>query len=190
MVGWYRLKKRIMLQAQQEIYKSGFRFTMADIAKQCGMSTKTIYQWYPSKEELIQDMVQDAMDEIKALEQAILKDQTLNSMEKLKALLVMLPRDFQFFDMKRLYELQRYYPEVWARLNSFMEEQWDGVDQIVAEAQAEGVLATFNRLLFIQLYLGGLNRLMEQDYTKQTGLTMREALDGMVDMMIDGIRMR
>ncbi|WP_051106834.1 TetR/AcrR family transcriptional regulator [Paenibacillus terrigena] len=179
-----------MQQAQQEINKSGFRFTMADMAKQCGISTKTIYQWYPSKEDLIRDMVQHAIDEIKELEQAILKDHTLNRMEKLKALLVMLPRDFQFFDMKRLYELQRFYPEVWEYLNSFMEEQWDGVDQIVAEAQAEGLLGTFNRMLFIQLYLGGLNRLMEQAYVNQIGLTIREALNEMVDMMIDGIRMR
>ncbi|WP_314590028.1 TetR/AcrR family transcriptional regulator [Paenibacillus terrigena] len=184
------MKKRIMQQAQQEIYKSGFRFTMADMAKQCGISTKTIYQWYPSKEELIRDLVQHAIDEIKVLEQAILNDQMLNSMEKLKALLVMLPQDFQFFDMKRLYELQRYYPEVWEYLNSFMEEQWDGVDQIVAEAQTEGLLGTFNRMLFIQLYLGGLNRLMEQAYVNQIGLTIREALHEMVDMMIDGIRTR
>lgn len=179
-----------MQQAQQEIFRSGFRFTIADIARQCGVSTKTIYEWYSSKEELIHDMVQQAIDEIKKREQAIIHDQTLNTMDKLRALLVLLPQDFQFFDIKRLFELQRYYPEVWKYLNSFMEEQWDGVKQIVAVAQAEGLLGTFNEELFIQLYIGGLNRLMEQASVNQVGLTLGEALDEMVDIMINGIRLR
>ncbi|MCY9669557.1 hypothetical protein M5X11_32320 [Paenibacillus alginolyticus] len=104
-----------------------------------------------------------------------MNDQTLNRMDKLKALLVMIPQDFQFFDIKRLYKQWRYYPKVWEYLNSFMEEQWDGVDQIVAEAQLEGLLRTFNRGLFIQFYIGGLNRLMEQAYVNQVGLTLRGA---------------
>ncbi|MCR8645421.1 TetR/AcrR family transcriptional regulator [Paenibacillus sp. N1-5-1-14] len=184
------MRQKIMLHAKQEIFKSGFRFTMADIARQCGVSTKTIYECFSSKEELIRDLVQQAIDEIKEREQIIIHDQTLTTMDKLKALLVLLPQDFQFFDIKRLYELQRYYSEVWEYLNTFMEEQWDGVDQIVAEAQAEGLLGTFNRALFIQLYIGGLNRLMEQASVDQIGLTLREALYEMVEIMINGIKMR
>lgn len=184
------MKQRIMLQAQQEIFKIGFRFTMADMAKQCGISTKTIYEWYSSKEELIRDMVEQAIEEIKEREQAILKNQTLSTMDKLKALLVLLPQDFQFFDIKRLYELQRYYSEVWETLNSFMEEQWDGVARIIAEGQTEGLLGNFNTTLFVQMYIGGLNRLMEHASGNYAGLTLRDALDEMVDIMLNGIRKR
>lgn len=145
-------RHRILAQARQEIFKTGFRFTMADISKQCGISTKT--------------------------------------MDKLRALLVLLPQDFQFFDIKRLYELQRYYIKVWEVLNSCLEHQWDGVAELVTEGQAEGLLEKFNPEIFIHMYVGGLNRLMEQTSANQGGLTLREALNEMVSILLDGIRKR
>ncbi|WP_223067531.1 TetR/AcrR family transcriptional regulator [Paenibacillus caui] len=184
------MKQKIMLQAQKEIFKTGFRFTMADIARECGISTKTIYEWYASKEELILEMVQQATTEIKEREQSIIRDPKLGTMDKLKALLVLLPEDFHYFDVKRLYELQRYHTKVWSVLNSFIEEQWDGVARIVAEGQAEGLLEKFNTAVFIQMYIGGLHRLMEQAQAKPAGLTLSEALHEMVDILLDGIRKR
>ncbi|QWU16082.1 TetR/AcrR family transcriptional regulator [Paenibacillus sophorae] len=184
------MKHRMLDLAKQQISKRGFRFTMAEMAKQCGISTKTIYECYASKEELIRELVEQAIDEVKEREQAILNDPKLGTMEKLQDLLVLLPQDFQFFDITRLYELQRYYPEVWNTLNSFMEEQWDGVVQMIGEGQAEGLLEKFNTALFIQMYIGGLHRLMEQASTNPGGLTLREALDELVDILLNGIKRR
>lgn len=184
------MKQRILAEARQEIYKSGFRFTMADMAKRCGLSTKTIYQVYSSKEELILDMVRLAIDELAQSEHSIVSDPKLGTMDKLRALLVLFPRDFQFFDIKRLHELQRYYPNVWSIVDSFLTEQWDGVTQMLAAAQAEGLLEDFNKALFIQLYIGGLYRLMEQSSAGGISITLRQALDEMVDIMLDGIRKR
>lgn len=184
------IKHRIRQHAQAEIFKSGFRFTMADIARGCGVSTKTLYEWYPSKEELIRDLVEQAIQEIKEREKAILADQTLPVMDRLRALLVLLPQDFQYYDRIRLYELNRYYPDVWEALNHFMNEQWEGVKQTLAEAQAQGLLRPFSVPLFIQVYLGGLNRLMEDTPERQMGLTLKEMLDELVDMIVNGIRVR
>ncbi|BCG61555.1 TetR/AcrR family transcriptional regulator [Paenibacillus sp. URB8-2] len=184
------MKQRILAEARQEIYKSGFRFTMADMARRCGLSTKTIYECYSSKEDLILDMVQQAIDELTEREQSIVNDPKLGTMDKLRALLVLLPRDFQFFDIKRLHELQRYYTNVWNIMDSFLTEQWDGVTQMLAAAQAEGLLEKFNTALFIQLYIGGLYRLMEQASTGAAQMTLRQALDEMVDIMLNGIRKR
>ncbi|MDT3425393.1 AcrR family transcriptional regulator [Paenibacillus forsythiae] len=184
------MKQRILAQAKQQILTRGFRFTMADMAKQCGISTKTIYECYASKEELIRDLVEQAIEEVKEREQAILNDPRLGTMDKLQALLVLLPQDFQFFEFNRLYELQRYYPEVWNSLNAFMEEQWDGVTQMIREGQAEELLGNFNTSLFIQMYIGGLHRLMEQASAHPGRLTLREALDELVDILMNGIRRR
>ncbi|WP_052410405.1 TetR/AcrR family transcriptional regulator [Paenibacillus durus] len=184
------MKQRILAQAKQQIFKRGFRFTMAEMAKQCGISTKTIYECHASKEELIRELVEQAIDEVKKREQAILNDRKLGTMDKLQALLVLLPQDFQFFDITRLYELQRYYPEVWDILNPFLEEQWDGVMQMIEEGQAEGLLEKFNTSLFIQMYIGGLYRLMEQASANPGGLTLREALDELVDILLNGIKRR
>lgn len=184
------MKERILAQSRQEIYRSGFRFTMADLAKQCGLSTKTLYECFSSKEELITELIRLSIDELTQKGRTVLNDPKLDPMAKLHELLVMLPRDYHFFDIKRLHELQRYYPQPWSLLDSFLTTQWDDVAQVLAEAQREGLIEPIDINLFIQLYIGGLYRMMEQVAEKGVNLTLHEALEQMVNLLEFGIRKR
>lgn len=58
------LKDRILKVSISEAERKGFRFTMGELVKQLGMSTKTLYGYYPSKEELLNEMISLAIDEL------------------------------------------------------------------------------------------------------------------------------
>ncbi|MET3290806.1 UNVERIFIED_CONTAM: AcrR family transcriptional regulator [Brevibacillus sp. OAP136] len=181
------MKERVLAFARQEIHRTGYRFTMNELAKQLGMSTKTIYEWYPSKDALIDDIVQCAIDELKIKEAELAADVTLHPLQKLKKALVLIPQDFQLFDLRRLNELQRYYPEIWKKVDQLITEQWDGVLRIINEGISTGTMRPFHSDLFIELYIGGLYRLMEQSSKGKMNKTLGEALDEMVDILLNGI---
>jgi len=181
------VKDRVLAAARMEIQKKGFRFTMNDLAKRLGMSTKTIYELYPSKDELLHELLQNSIDELKEKELEILSDRSLDTIEKLKKALVLLPRDFQFFDLQRLDELQKYYPELWIIIDQFITKQWDGILELINEGVSSGKLRSFNTDLFIEVYIGGLYRLLEQSSKKESKMKLIDALEEMTDILLKGI---
>jgi len=184
------MKDRILEIARKEIQFKGFRFTMNDLARQAGISTKTLYVMYTSKNEIIDQLLDQAIHDIRTSEQAIIDDPSLEMIDKLRRLLILVPSDFQFFQMNRLYELQRYYPEQWHRLDQFINVQWDSVRQLLREGIASRKLKSFQIDLFIEMYIGGLYRLLEQSAKQEFHMTLEEALDAMIDIMLDGILSR
>ncbi|TCZ81117.1 TetR/AcrR family transcriptional regulator [Paenibacillus albiflavus] len=184
------MKERILEIALKEIQYKGFRFTMNDLARQAGISTKTLYVMYTSKVEIIDQLLDQAMDEIRIREEAIIADPNQKLMDKIRQLLILVPSDFQFFHMNRLYELQRYYPEQWQRLDQFVNVQWDGVRQLLQEGIASRKLKSFPIDLFIEMYIGGLYRLLEQSAKQEFHMTLEDALEAMIDIMLGGIMNR
>ncbi|MFD0695781.1 TetR/AcrR family transcriptional regulator [Paenibacillus sp. GCM10027628] len=181
------MKNRILEWSRKEIQRKGFRFTMSDLARQVGISTKTLYELYSSKDELIDDLLNLAIDELQSKEKEVVANASLNSIEKLQKLLVLLPVDFQYFHISRLEELQRYYPKQWKTLDRFINQQWEGVHILIQEGISKGLFRPFHIELFIELYVGGLYRLMEQSARSENQKTLSNALQDMVDILLLGI---
>lgn len=52
-----RLRDMILMSAKDSLQSRGYKGTrMADIAKSCGISKKTIYEYFPSKRELLHEV--------------------------------------------------------------------------------------------------------------------------------------
>ncbi|MFT9816718.1 TetR/AcrR family transcriptional regulator [Lysinibacillus sp. NPDC056185] len=181
------MKDRILKVSISEAERKGFRFTMGDLAKQLGMSTKTLYGYYPSKEELLNEMIDLAIEELKMKEKEILHDATLNLVEKLQKSLVLIPADFKFAQLKYLEELQRYYPKQWETLDEFIHEQWTGIFSLLDEGIAAKKIRPFNKEIFIEVYIGGLYRLMEHASKNRNMSSLQDTMQEMVDILMLGI---
>jgi AcrR family transcriptional regulator len=181
------LKDRILKVSISEAERKGFRFTMGELAKQLGMSTKTLYGYYPSKEELLSEMIDLAINELKMKEKEILHDSNLNLIEKLQKCLVLIPADFQFAQLQYLEELQRYYPKQWETLDQFIHEQWTGIFSLIDEGIASNKIRPFNKEIFIEVYIGGLYRLMERATKNRNMISLQDTMQEMVDFLMLGI---
>ncbi|WP_337033431.1 TetR/AcrR family transcriptional regulator [Paenibacillus illinoisensis] len=181
-------RERILDITRQKVIRSGFRFSMNDLSKQLGMSTKTVYEFFPSKEDLLKDLLDASLTEIVQKEQQLMSNTSLSLPSKLRQALVMMPDDLGMFDLRRLSELQRYYPAVWSQLDLFITNHWDEIRQLVHTGQASGELRSFDTEVFVQVYIGGLYRLMEQSASgSRNGSTLSAALQEMVDMLLEGV---
>ena len=53
-----KLKDRILTRAEEMFLKSGYsKVTMDEIASNLGMSKKTLYKYFSSKEELVKEII-------------------------------------------------------------------------------------------------------------------------------------
>lgn len=105
------MKEKIIQAALEEMMQGGFKFQIRDIAVRLGISTKTIYQNFASKEEMIGTIVEHCIMDMKASEHTLMQDSSLNLIQKLRQALAILPRGFVFRDLRIIQELRLRYPE-------------------------------------------------------------------------------
>ncbi|CAM3599242.1 TetR/AcrR family transcriptional regulator [Marinicrinis lubricantis] len=181
------MKENIIQAVTKEIHQRGLRFSIRDVASQLGISTKTVYQHFESKEQMISSIVEHAVKDMMDIEKEVMANDTLSLQEKLYRALTVLPRRFVFQDVRILDELRQRYPQQWKVLDDYMNNGWNGILLLVEQGVEEGALKPFDMELFISVYVGALYQLMDQKRSDSRRMSLEEALAGMVDFLMYGI---
>lgn len=186
--GARSLREAIIQAATTEIRYRGLKFSIRDVTARLGMSTKTLYQYFSSKDALISAVIQQSIEEMRATERRIREDETLSLTDKLRQSLVILPGSMAFKDLRMLNELRIGYPEAWEYADKYMREGWDGIRLLTEEGIQSGKIRPFNFELFVQMYIGSIYQLTEHVLaSRYDGLSFQEALNGIVDILLNGI---
>lgn len=181
------MKERIANAAIREMTKRGMRFSIREVTSELGISTKTFYQYFESKEQVISFIIEQSIQDMKEAEAELMNDASLSMKQKLKKTLVLLPRSFVIHDVRILQELKQRYPEQWKLVDDYVNHAWDSFRLLLKEGEKGGHLRTFDLEVFIQVYIGGLYQLMDYEVASRVGLTLEKALEQMVDLLLIGI---
>ncbi len=109
-------------KASDTFMRYGFKsVTMSDIARELGISKKTLYQFVDNKNDLILRCVVMAMEE----EQSFiisLKKQQKNAIEEMLDIAIHVNQTLKKTNPAALYDLQKYYPESWKIIEAYTHE--------------------------------------------------------------------
>jgi len=115
-----KLKKRIITNTSRLFFERGFsKVSMDEVASGLGISKKTLYQHFPSKEALLYQVVTDMMEENGSIIESIVDDPKMDFHQKLSLLMNHLSTV-----ISRLYrpfgdDLRRNAPEMWEEVDRF-----------------------------------------------------------------------
>lgn len=182
------LKETILQGTIQAFRSKGLKFTMDDIASLLGMSKKTIYTVFPDKLTLITEMVDYCFSSIKESEQRVLNDTTLDTVEKLRAILGVLPESYRDIDFEQLYLLKEKYPKVYKRVEQQLENGWEGTIALLEQGMAEGCIRQLRIPVLKTMMEATLEQFFQRDVLVRNGISYQEALDEVVNILVDGIR--
>lgn len=109
-------QQRIIEASAQLFRKYGFRnVTVDEIAREAGISKRSLYETFENKEVLIKCVVdqhiQDSEDDLNSVAKS-----AVNAIEENIQLLKKSLKLFEEIDQRSLLELQRYYPEAWEKV--------------------------------------------------------------------------
>lgn len=113
------IKYRILKNFERLVFRFGIRsITMDDVAKQMGISKKTIYKFYKNKREVVHSLV---IHKLKEDQIAIVKIQrkSKNIVDEIFGLMKHLSIEFPKINPTVFYELQKYYPLTWKLFKDF-----------------------------------------------------------------------
>ncbi len=184
------LRKTILNGTMEVFNQKGLKFTMDDIAKQLGISKKTIYKVFNDKEEMFLNMVDYLFDQIKASEEEVMKDQSMTTLDKIRKILGVMPDSYRDIDLRKLYELKDKYPNTYKRVEERLESGWENTLSLLEQGIKEGVIRPLPLCLVKMMLEASLEQFFQRDVLIVNNLSYGEALDCVVDILVNGIAVK
>lgn len=161
------MKERILAEAERLFWKYGVRsVTMEDIARQLGISKKTIYQHFSDKEQILYQVIQDKTVRNQS-EMDCVFIENANPVEEILNMLKFMQKNTDQVSPNFLIDIRRYYPQAFALfrqykedhiMRSILENIQKGIDQglyrseinpaILARLRVEQIELAFNNEIF------------------------------------------
>jgi AcrR family transcriptional regulator len=173
------MKKNIILKATELFMKLGFKsVTMDDIAKEMGISKKTIYTHFNNKETII-GVVTDHVFETVCDDIDAICDLNQNPIQELYAIKKRVMQYMQKEKASPTYQLQKYYPAIY---NNIKQRQFSYMQQCVVKNLNRGLEQDLYRqnieVQFVaRIYFNGITGIKEESlfpHTMYEGETLYE----------------
>ncbi|WP_018618878.1 TetR/AcrR family transcriptional regulator [Spirosoma luteum] len=117
------MKERILAEAERLFWKFGVRsVTMEEIAKQLGISKKTIYQHFSDKEQILYQVIQHKTSRNQSEMECMVID-TANPIEEILSVLTMMQKNADQVSPNLLMDIKRYYPQAFSLFRQYKEDQ-------------------------------------------------------------------
>ena len=134
-------EEEIINKARELFMAYGLRsITMDDLAKQIGISKKTLYLHFKDKADLIKEIVFSEIDRMMKMMNSLFEESenTIDIMMKINNQLVSIRKNTPA-NVK--YDLQKYYPEIADELKKLMEEKmFDAIKKNHEQGKKEGLI--------------------------------------------------
>jgi len=164
------MKKNIILKATELFMKLGFKsVTMDDIAKEMGISKKTIYTHFNNKETII-GVVTDHVFETVCHDIDAICDLNQNPIQELYAIKKRVMQYMQKEKASPTYQLQKYYPAIY---NNIKQRQFSYMQQCVVKNLHRGLEQDLYRknieVQFVaRIYFNGITGIKEESLFPHT----------------------
>ena len=182
------MRERIIMAAAEEMLTRGLKFTMGELAGKLHVSKTSLYEQFSSKDELINGVLEMALDDMRRLDDAIYDDPTLSLAEKLRALFKVVPTVFGPINNRRLFDdLRLHHPGGEQMIAAFKEEQFRRQSALIAEGVANQSVRRVNMQVLQQLMVSATNDLFTYRFLADSNMTIADALAALADIIVFGL---
>ncbi len=183
------LRTKIILSTIKVFNRKGLKLTMDDVAEQMGISKKTIYKCFESKEEIFSQIVDYVFDGIKKREQEILDEEGLTLEERTRKLLSAFPESFSTIDFSKLGDLKDKYPKIYKKMNRRLESGWEPTIELLEKGKEEGIYRKDADLTIFKIMMdASIASFFEGDALKKSKIKYVDALNQIVEILLEGIK--
>ena len=154
------MKEEIVKRALNDFMQYGFKtFTMDDLASKMGISKKTLYEHFPSKNDLVEAVLDYALDmSCKDVEAFVQGDGSVienvyRNQKKVKEI-------FNINSDRPIWELQKYYSKTYERMEiEFAKSDVRFIDKLLEKGWKEGLFREDINVNFYKTFYSSVQRL-------------------------------
>jgi AcrR family transcriptional regulator len=180
------MKNRILETAAHELNERGVKFTIDSVANRLGISKKTLYLYYSSKDKLISSIVAAVLADMSGQEQAILASDW-DFRQKLIAILHVNPLRFGKINDFVLDDIKRCRPEDWAQVEQFRQNHSRIITTLLEDGAKSGEIRPLQAAVASQMLSGAVGQVMDYRFLSQNNITFHDALQVVADIFLRGV---
>ncbi len=179
---------RIVAAARRRFFLTGFRgVTMDELAADLGMSKRTLYAHFPSKQALVQSLIADKFRRVEAdLDQCAVSHPGTAG---ITALLMCIRRHTEEIQPVFLQDVNKEFPEafdeVMARRRGLIQKRFGG---ILKQGQRVGTIRSDIPVhLLLEILLGAVDAVANPGKLTELNLPLETAISRIIDVFLKGV---
>ena len=136
------LQRRVVSYAAPRFLEEGFsRITTEELARELGISKKTLYREFGNKEEIVRAVVRAKLTEVETELTTVFDDESRSFVERLGAQLRVASRILHSLGKPFLKDLARYAPELWEEIQEFRHRRvFSRLEGVIKRGKEEGIV--------------------------------------------------
>ncbi len=184
------IKERILAKSEEMFTQFGYsKVKMEEIATGLGISKKTLYKFFPSKENLVREMLDSRRCDVENHIAELWMDESQDFVGKLKKLMDYVGKQTSKINGPLLWDLQRNIPEIWDEIQKFRKEKsWKKVSELIEEGIEKGIFRKdINQQLALLMYFNSVHSIINPESLAQLPFSANQAFETIIKIMFEGI---
>ncbi len=181
-------QNKIVELTEEKFFRDGFyKTTMDEIASELKMSKKTIYKFFPSKEDLVKAIAKHFMEGVKSRVLPALNSDK-NAIEKLAELNNVLAKISEKVPSKRMDEIKTYFPSLWNEIDSFRTKMmFANITKVIDQGKAEGLFIDYPTPIIMNTLVSSVRAIVNPEFILNNNFSISEAALYTFKVVIGGI---
>lgn len=183
------IKERIVDKGWEKFLSMGFsKVTMDEIADELGVSKKTLYKYFPSKDALIEASIHRQILRIGGQVRQIVSAD-MDFVAKLHRLLSFMGNTITRLSKRFQDDLRRMKPELWQRIDQFRREQiLANFSRLLEQGMQQGTLrGDLNKEIVVLTFLTALPGIINPDVLSRSSFSAEQAFENMMKVFFEGV---
>lgn len=182
------IHSRILAACRELALQHGFRgIRMDELARRAGVSKRTVYRYFDSKDAVIAGALSDFMQQIESESARILSGDgdpaaILAEMQK-----YLLWQGHFAINDQSMRDLQEHYPELWQKMDRFRSLMLRKVLAHIAHSAGSQLLGDIDYVIAETMILAGIQSVMNPDFMIRHRLSFEEAMRPVSSIVLYGI---
>ena len=184
------LKSRILETARQYFFENGFsKISMEEFAQSMGMSKKTIYKFFPGKEDLIKEITHEKLNCVHQGCVRWQKDKSIDFMQRVRNVTGFISSEMRSLKPQFYIDLQKTMPHLWKEVDDFRTQRvYEDFSAMIREGVEMGVFRKdINIDVLVLMYGNAIQSIVNPETLSRLPLNASQAYDAIVDIVFGGV---
>ncbi len=181
-------REKIIAACEDRFVREGFASTSVDeIAGDLGMSKKTFYKHFSSKEDLVQQIMERFMGNVRSRVERVLSSDK-SAVEKIADVLTLIATNVTRLAPVLGRDIQRRLPQLWKSIEEFRRQRISDVfTRLNRQGVAEGTMRSdMNPRVFLMCVLAAIDRIMQPEVLANESFSVGGAIEEIMGIFFRG----
>ncbi len=183
------VQDRIVAVSRELFFNRGIRsVTIDEIAAACGISKKTLYIYFSSKEELLRQIMMQLRDDLVEEIRDILNATSVPVLKRLKDVINAVSSQSLRFSQIFLEDIKRFQPWTWRELQAYKRNGIaDAIHAVIREGQAQGYIRTpLSEGFIIHASFTLIDDILTPETSLELSMPFHDLFENVVSLLFEG----